>query len=114
VEIAAAFVLLIGAGLLLRTFLSLRNTQTGLKAENVLTLHLTVPATRTPGAGAQYCREIEERIQRIPGVRAVGLVSLLPLQDWGWTARRRADACGTSVCQPRLFPCARHSNPKGP
>jgi len=87
VEIAAAFVLLIGAGLLLRTFLSLRNTQTGLKAENVLTLHLTVPATRTPGAGAQYCREIEERIQRIPGVRAVGLVSLLPLQDWGWTAR---------------------------
>jgi putative ABC transport system permease protein len=89
VEIAAAFVLLIGAGLLLRTFFSLRNTQTGLQAENVLTLHLTIPATQpqTPGAGAQYCREIEERVQRIPGVRAVGLVSLLPLQDWGWTAR---------------------------
>jgi len=88
VEIAAAFVLLIGAGLLLRTFLSLRNTETGLRAENVLTLHLTIPATQaqTPGA-AQYCREIEERVQRIPGVRAVGLVSLLPLQDWGWTAR---------------------------
>jgi predicted permease len=89
VEISAAFVLLIGAGLLLRTFFSLRNTETGLKAENVLTLHLTIPATQaqTPGAGAQYCREIEERVQRIPGVRAVGLVSLLPLQDWGWTAR---------------------------
>jgi putative ABC transport system permease protein len=89
VEIAAAFVLLIGAGLLLRTFLSLQNTQTGLKAENVLTLHLTIPATQaqTPGAGAQYCQEIEERVQRIPGVRAVGLVSLLPLQDRGWTAR---------------------------
>jgi putative ABC transport system permease protein len=89
VEIAAAFVLLIGAGLLLRTFFTLRNTQTGLKAENALTLHLAIPATpaQAPGAGAQYCREIEERVQRIPGVRAVGLVSLLPLQDWGWTAR---------------------------
>jgi putative ABC transport system permease protein len=89
VEIAAAFVLLIGAGLLLRTFFSLRNTQTGLRAENVLTLHLAIPATQaqTPGAGAQYCREIEERIQRIPGVRAVGFVSLLPLQSSSWTAR---------------------------
>jgi putative ABC transport system permease protein len=89
VEIAAALVLLIGAGLLLRTFFTLRNTQTGLQAENVLTLHLAIPAAQAqaPGAGAQYCREIEERVQRIPGVRAVGFVSLLPLQSSNWTAR---------------------------
>jgi putative ABC transport system permease protein len=89
VEIAAAFVLLIGAGLLLRTFFSLQNTPTGLKAENVLTLHLTISETRAQAAGAaaQYCQEIEEHIRQIPGVRAAGFVSLLPLENWGWTAR---------------------------
>ncbi|MGO9258317.1 MAG: ABC transporter permease [Bryobacteraceae bacterium] len=89
VEMAAAFVLLIGAGLLLRTLFSLQNTPAGLKAENVLTLHMTVSATRAQAAGAagRYCQEIEERIRRIPGVRAAGFVSLLPLENWGWIAR---------------------------
>jgi predicted permease len=78
VEVALAFVLLAGAGLLLRTFLNLQRTSPGLNAENVLTLHVVV-------SGAQESAAIEERVAQIPGVRAAGLISLLPLQNSGWS-----------------------------
>jgi predicted permease len=78
VEVALAFVLLAGAGLLLRSLLNLQNTNPGLNAESVLTLHVVV-------SGARESTEIEERVARIPGVRAVGLISLLPLQNSGWS-----------------------------
>jgi predicted permease len=79
-EIALAFVLLIGAGLLLRAFLRLQATPTGLVAENVLTLHIT------GGADARRYGEIEQRIEEIPGVSAAGLTQFLPLQNWDWLA----------------------------
>jgi putative ABC transport system permease protein len=78
VEVALAFVLLAGAGLLLRTFLNLQRTNPGLNAENVLTLHVVA-------SGAPELMAIEERVARIPGVRAAGSISLLPLQNSGWS-----------------------------
>jgi len=78
VEVALAFVLLAGAGLLLRTFLNLQRVNPGLNAENVLTLHVVV-------SGAQESAAIEERVAQIHGVRAAGLISLLPLQNSGWS-----------------------------
>jgi putative ABC transport system permease protein len=86
-EIALAFLLLIGAGLLFRAFLNLQRTNLGVVAENVLTLHLSVSETqaRAPGAGAVYLRGIEERVGEIPGVRAAGFVSLLPLESQVWS-----------------------------
>jgi predicted permease len=78
VEVALAFVLLAGAGLLLRTFLHLQRTNPGLNAENVLTVHVVVSSARESTA-------IEDRVAQIPGVRAAGLISLLPLQDSGWS-----------------------------
>ena len=78
VEIALAFVLLAGAGLLLRTFLNLQQTNPGLNAENVLTAHIVA-------ADAHQALAIEQRVAQIPGVRGAGLVSLLPLQNTGWT-----------------------------
>jgi predicted permease len=78
VEIALAFVLLVGAGLLLRTFINLHRTNPGLNPENVLTLHVVL-------SGAQDSMAIEERVAQIPGVRAAGMISLLPLQDSDWS-----------------------------
>ena len=78
VEVALAFVLLAGAGLLARTFLNLERTNPGLNAENVVTLHIVV-------SGPQESATIEERVSQIPGVRAAGLISLLPLQNSGWS-----------------------------
>jgi predicted permease len=77
-EIAMALVLLAGAGLLLRTFVNLRKADAGLNAENVLTVHVVL-------AGAREATAIEERVSRMPGVRAAGMISLLPLQDSGWS-----------------------------
>jgi putative ABC transport system permease protein len=78
-EVALAFVLLVGAGLLLRTFLNLQKIDPGLKLDNVLTVHVVLSAARES-------MEIEERVSRIPGVRATGLISLLPLQNCCWNA----------------------------
>jgi predicted permease len=79
-EVAMAFVLLVGAGLLLRTFINLRGTPTGFNPENVVTLHIVV-------ADANESSAIEQRVARIPGVRAVGFISLLPLQHSDWYGR---------------------------
>ncbi len=65
--------------MLLRTFLNLQHTNPGLNAENVLTLHVVL-------SGARESMAIEESVTQIPGVRAAGLISLLPLQDSGWNA----------------------------
>jgi predicted permease len=79
-EVALAFVLLAGAGLLARTFLNLRSTPTGFNPHGVLSLHVVV-------AGADEILAIEQRVARIPGVRAVAFISLLPLQNSNWNGR---------------------------
>jgi len=86
-EIAMAFVLVIGAGLMLRAFLHLQNTPTGFVSDNVLTLHMSVSLAEyeAPGSYGRYLGELEDRIGRIPGVQGVGSVQYLPLQNWGWT-----------------------------
>jgi predicted permease len=84
-EIALAFVLMIGAGLMMRAFYSLQHTSTGLTAENVLTLRMTLAKSRYDAAPAiaHYYGDLEDRIAQIPGVSSVGFISLLPLQSWG-------------------------------
>ncbi len=78
-EIALAFVLLAGAGLLVRTFLNLQRADAGVRTENVLTAHMVL-------SGGPEAVAIQERVSRIPGVRADGFISMLPLQTSGWTA----------------------------
>lgn len=79
VEVALAFVLLAGAGLLVRSFLKLQRTDLGVRTENVLTVHMVV-------SGAPEAAAIEDRVRRVPGVRAAGFISMLPLQHTGWGA----------------------------
>src|SRR6185369_10339894 len=78
-EIALAFVLLMGAGLLLRAFWFLQSTDTGIATEQVLTVRMTVSQSRYPDVGAleRYYRSIEDRVRAIPGVRAAGFINLL-------------------------------------
>jgi predicted permease len=92
-ETALAVILLTGAGLLLRAFLHLSNTPTGLSAEHVLTLRLETrgllareDAGPAPGGltpEGRYFGAIEERVMQLPGVRAAGFVTLLPIQNAG-------------------------------
>jgi predicted permease len=77
-EFALAFILLAGVGLLLRTFLNLERTSAGVNAEGVLTAHVIV-------SGGIEAMAVENRVAQIHGVRAAGLVSLLPLQYSEWS-----------------------------
>jgi putative ABC transport system permease protein len=83
-EIAVSLVLLVGAGLLLRGFRALSDTEPGLVAENVLTAHLPVPAAQLAGSTLRVFRPVLEKIRTIPGVRSAGVISILPLQN-AWT-----------------------------
>jgi predicted permease len=80
-EVALAFVLLMGAGVLIRTFISIRTADLGYNPHNVLTNFLALPPSpngdRTAGA-AVYAR-IRERVSRLPGVHAVATASSLPM-----------------------------------
>ncbi|HXK61544.1 MAG TPA: ABC transporter permease [Acidobacteriota bacterium] len=79
-EVALAFVLLVGAGLLLQTFVRLREVDLGCRTENVLTLRM--PASdkqRGPGRSAAYQAEILRKIHAIPGVVSAGFTNHIPL-----------------------------------
>jgi predicted permease len=79
-EMALAFVLGLGAALVIREAVRLRNVDAGMTTVNVLTMHVT------PRSPAGVYGAIEERVARLPGVRAAGFTQLLPLQNWGWEA----------------------------
>jgi predicted permease len=85
-EVALALVLLVGAGLLIRTFYILRSTDPGFVTENVLTLHLSVPEKKYPGETVitGFYQPLLEKIQSLPGVQSAGAISLLPIQN-AWT-----------------------------
>ena len=80
VEIAVTVVLLIGAGLLLRSFVRLRSTDVGCVTGNVLTLDYSLPAQKyaTPEKVNAFNEALLEKLRALPGVRAVALGSVLP------------------------------------
>lgn len=82
-EIALSFVLLVGAGLLLRSFANLRSVKTGFDPTNVITMTIDLPDPRYPDrrALAGFHDQLLASIARIPGVLAPGAVNWLPLGD---------------------------------
>lgn len=84
VEVALAFVLAVGAAVLLRELIRLRATNPGLRPQNVVTMH--VGQRRDAPGEAMRFYEIADRVASLPGVRAAGFAQMLPLQSWGWTS----------------------------
>jgi predicted permease len=86
-ELALSLMLLIGAGLLVRSFVRLQSVAPGFTTEHVLTMQIaaTDPKYRDDKALANLYREIETRVAHLPGVIAEGEVSVLPLTgSVGW------------------------------
>jgi putative ABC transport system permease protein len=83
-EIALSLVLLAGAGLLLRGFLRLSGTPSGLVADHVLTAHVAIPDAKIKGATPRLLQPMLDRVRHLPGVRSAGLITMLPIQD-AWT-----------------------------
>jgi len=82
-EMALALVLLIGAALLIRTFIAIRHVNAGFDAHNVLTIRmsLTGPQFEKPGSAAQAIQEGLRRIRALPGVEAAAASCCVPLED---------------------------------
>ncbi|HXS00484.1 MAG TPA: ABC transporter permease [Pyrinomonadaceae bacterium] len=80
-ESAIAVVLLIGAGLLVRSLIALQRVDPGFDSNNVLTLRIDLPRQKYAGEGkpAKFFEELETRISSIPGVQTVGLITELPM-----------------------------------
>ncbi|AHG87748.1 permease [Gemmatirosa kalamazoonensis] len=80
-QIALSLALLVGAGLLLRSYLRLSRVDPGFRAEDVLVvdLNLALPTYRDPARTAQLVDQLLPRVAALPGVRAVGAAETLPL-----------------------------------
>ncbi|HEX9886478.1 MAG TPA: ABC transporter permease [Longimicrobiales bacterium] len=87
-EMALAVLLVSGAGLMMRSLVSLQGVDTGFDAEDVVTLRPSPPADRYPTGAPleQYYAQLTERLQRLPGVTSVGAIQFLPMTSGGWWA----------------------------
>jgi predicted permease len=119
-QIALAVVLLVGAGLLLKSFDRLLSVPVGFDSEHVLTAQVSAPPTRYPGlteVTAFYSRLLDE-LRTIPGIEMAGASSGLPLAvasgDWGFDIEgrprvngRRPGAADWYVVTPGYFEALR-------
>jgi putative ABC transport system permease protein len=89
VEMALAVVLLVGAGLMLRSLWALQRVPIGFDPSNVMTMRVSLPATsyQSPEQVIAFYQRLLERVRQLPGVRTAGAARLLPLGstigDWG-------------------------------
>ena len=83
-EVALAVVLLVGSGLLLRSFWNLWNSPTGFNPHNALALDISLPETKYPTGErqARFLDQIIERIEALPGVEAASEATTIPMIGW--------------------------------
>ena len=86
-QIAASFVLLAGAGMLLTALIALQATRTGFDMRSVLALNVPVVSyTRAPSEIAAFYKEVMRRITELPGVERVAVGTVVPWRDEGFFA----------------------------
>lgn len=91
-EVALAMMLLIGAGLLIRSFVKLLEVDPGFRAENLLTSRLALPPRYQENAQrVQFFERVLQRVAAIPGVVAVGATSHLPLTNYNMGSGLRVE-----------------------
>jgi predicted permease len=85
-EVAISLVLLVGAGLMIKSFYHLQKVDLGFHSNNILTFDITLPRARyEPGEKvARTFRDVTERLKSISGVEAVSTTSALPLNGGGF------------------------------
>ncbi len=85
VEVGLTVILLIGAGLLLKSYELLRSADMGCLTQNVITMHLGLPDARyaTPALRANFYDRLLDRVRTLPGVDAAGFVTAVPGQGYG-------------------------------
>jgi predicted permease len=92
-EVALAMILLVGAGLLIRSIYFLQQVDPGLKPQNVLTMRVALPAAKYPTGQrrAAFYQELLQRISAMPGVLTAGVTTWLPQSGQHFTTRLAID-----------------------
>jgi len=80
-EIALSLILLVGAGLLVRSFLSLLKTNPGFNPDHLMTMNLVLPAAKYKNETqrAAFYSDLVQRVQTVPGVQSAAMVNYIPL-----------------------------------
>ena len=83
-EVAISLVLLVGAGLLLRSFVKLLNEDLGIRPEGVQTMQVWLPESRYPDIKrvVNFYRDVIARVSAIPGVQSASAANFVPLSGW--------------------------------
>ena len=86
-EIALAVVLLVGAGLMMKSLLRLLQTNVGFKTDNLLTMGVVLPPAKFTDVNQlnNFSDQIQERVRSLPGVADAGTVDVLPLNGGNTT-----------------------------
>ena len=84
-EVALAVVLLVGAGLLIRSFQRLRQVDPGFRSDNLLTMRMVLPGSKysKPEQRRAFYDELLRRVDELPGVESAGVITFLPLSFSG-------------------------------
>ncbi len=86
-EVALSLILLVGAGLLLRSFSTLMGVDLGFQPDHVIAMNVNLPQPRYPDAAARvlFFQRLEERVRSLPGVQSVAYANRLPMRG-GWSS----------------------------
>jgi len=112
-EVALSFVLLVGSGLMYRTFIAIQQVDVGFDPHNLLTLQVIGNNGQTPDARAAYMRQVRDTLAAIPGVKSVAASFPMPLGGgfspirWGkedaLSDATKFKAADISIVQPGYF-----------
>jgi putative ABC transport system permease protein len=96
VEVAVSLLLLVGAGLLARSFLNVLSEKLGYDPQNLLTVQVSLPAYRytEPAQFVSFFRQVDERVRALPGAESAAMINYLPLT--GWTGFVNFEIAGTA------------------
>jgi putative ABC transport system permease protein len=115
-EVALAFVLLVGAGLMVRSFLNMAHTPMGVRTDHLMSMDIILRARRYPNPASQvsFHRQLKARLETLPGVKTVAIASNLPGDGWtdfGYELEgspavdvRKLPRTGGVIVSPEYFP----------
>jgi predicted permease len=92
-EMAFAVVLLVGAGLLIRSFIQLQRVDPGFEPRGVLAMQVSLPSGkyRETAQRASFDRQVLESLRALPGVKSAATITTLPMSDWNQSGSFRID-----------------------
>lgn len=92
-EVALAVILVVGAGLMIRTAWNLRSVDPGVRTENVLAVRFNIPSSRYPTRDRvlAFQDEFKARLEGRAGIERVGMVGELPLNGTSWSSQFQAE-----------------------